>query len=72
MSPGYETPAIIAACEQADKRIREYAAKNQLPQYTEGTHWVMGPTPLVLMLDALIRDRDHLHEMLNLVLENRK
>lgn len=69
MEPGIESPDIVAHCRYADKRVREYAAQHQLPQYREGELWNTGPTPLVLMLDALIKDNRHLHRMIELILE---
>jgi hypothetical protein len=70
--PGFETPEELALYAKADEIVRDYAAKNQIPQFDKDFKSSSGGVPVVLVLAALIKDREYLRMMLNQLLETVK
>lgn len=60
--PGCESPEVMARCKEAYKRVHDYAEKQKLPTYkTDGGAW---PSPIIMLLDAVIRENKELKEQL--------
>lgn len=72
--PGNESPAVGQLCNNAAEKVREYAERHALPKIYDCPEAAVqcGDRPIVLIIEKLIRDNEHLRFLINQLMESVK
>lgn len=73
MIPGEEGLDLIAMCQASNESVKVYCEKHQLPAYYNGAFTgasiSCGHRPLIMVIEKLIQDNEHLRLLVNSLME---